>query len=92
MFVEAVRGNGRISRERMAELLGKDADASMKGSGRPFVTALRRVTEYYELTTDLPVPLAAEYGDGGWMTHFVMPRGVSASFAEAIASYETEPD
>ncbi len=92
VLVEAVRGNGRISRERMAELLGKDADASMKGSGRPFVTALRRVSEYYELTTDLPVPLAAEYGDGGWMTHFVMPPGLSTLFADAIVTYEPEPD
>ncbi len=87
VFCEAVANNGHIGRARMAEILGRNPEQGMKGAGRPFGTAARRVTEYFELDAEPVLPLAAAFEVGGWMAEFVMPEELVPIFVDATAKF-----
>ncbi len=87
VFCEAVANDGHISRTRMAEILGKNPDQGMTGTGKPFRTAVRRVTEYFELDAEPMLPLAAAFEVGGWMSEFVMPDDLVPVFVDAAAKF-----
>lgn len=87
---EAIDAGGDVPRDRVAELLGKDPELGMKGSGKPFSTAVRRLVEYSELDVPPLVPLYAEYDSTSWMTHFHIPRELVSVFATALAVHDRE--
>ena len=87
VFCEAVANDGHIGRARMAEILGRNPEQGMKGAGKPFGTATRRVTEYFELDAEPVLPLAAAYEVGGWMSEFVMPDELLPVFVDAAATF-----
>jgi hypothetical protein len=78
---EAVANGGRITRDRMAEILGKDPDESMKGSGRPYGTAMRQLG-----WGDEPIPFYAFYEAGGLMSHFVLDDALVPLFEKVYAA------
>ena len=69
----------------MAGILGRDADASMRGVGKPYYTALKRLVDIEGLDEEPTVPLYAYYETGGWMSHFVMPEDLVPVFQAAAA-------
>jgi hypothetical protein len=92
MLVRAVTDGGQISRRLIAKCLDKHETDTMRGIGKPFHTALRRLTEEADLDIELPVPLAADYETGGWMTRFVMPPSLLALFTDAVDRARAEDE
>ena len=90
VFLEAVRNGGEIERASMADLLDRDPAASMKGTGKPFYTAVRRVAENHDLEYEPPVPLYAWYESGGTMTSFVIPDDLVVLFRAAVERLDVE--
>jgi hypothetical protein len=85
VLLRALEVDGKITRDEMASILGKDALASMRGVGKPYYTALKRLTEAEGVDQELSVPLYAHYESGGWMSHFVMPEDIVSLFQAAAA-------
>jgi hypothetical protein len=81
---EAVEQEGIITRQRMAEVLGRDEETAMRGVGRPYSTALRRIVDEELVDPDTEVPFFAYYEDGGWMSHFVMYEDLIPLFSSVI--------
>lgn len=86
IFCEAIRSGGEISRARMAAILGRRKDDGMTGVGKPYYTALRRVSAQELTDIDPVVPLVSHYELGGYMSSFVMPTNLVPIFQAALAS------
>jgi len=85
VLLRVLEKGGEITREEMAGILEKDAGVSMRGVGKPYYTALKRLTETEGVDQELSVPLYAYYESGGWMSHFVMPEDLVPLFQTAAA-------
>lgn len=76
----ALDAESSISRAKVADLIGRSENDSMKGLTRPFSTVLRDVGLSRGLVT-LPIaPMYPWYDDAGWMTHLVLED----EFAEVV--------
>jgi hypothetical protein len=85
---EAVERGGEIPRSRMAEILKRDGDVRMQGTGKPYHTALKRLIEidHDVIDAEPQLPFSARYGTGGWMSHFSMPAALVPLFRAGLAS------
>lgn len=93
IFEEAIRAGGEISRKRMAKHLRRNANDSMHGVGKPYVTAVRRLVERGVLGDEATaIPLTASYETGGWMSSFAMPENLVAVFRVALIAGDTKVD
>lgn len=84
---QAVAQGGEITRQQMAEILGREESDSMRGIGRPYHTAIQRLIDAGDLDAELPVPLTAYYESGGYMSHFVMPPELVTLFKSELGVY-----
>lgn len=83
LMVNALDGDGRVSREDMADQLQRDPEKNMSGVGKPYVTAVRRLLDYKDAPEELEIPFVAHY-DGGWMDYFEVPSAVLPIFRRVV--------
>jgi hypothetical protein len=91
-FLKALEDRGRIARAELAQILGKDVRASMKGTSKPYATALRHMCADYDLDeADFEVPFVAHY-TGRWMDCFVVPDPHYEAILGAVAKFADMTD
>lgn len=92
-FTQALDTRGRIARADLARILGKDPKSMMRGTSKPYATALRHMCADYGLNDDdFEVPFAAHYTDG-WMDYFLIPDPHYEAILRATERYvDTSPD
>lgn len=73
-----------ITREAIAELLGRSADSSMRGLSRPFDTVLKILADKEGLDEKPPNPMYAWYADNNVMSHMVLDNSIVPVIADAL--------